>query len=334
MFTLRLALAGCLAFFALPPGSAAADDAAAARHGLEAAVAAGRLPEAQAAAYQASVTRAARSATVAAVLHDVAAQAAVYDGPRAAALFGMLDANLAQSVAAPRVHQDIAGADGVVYRYFAGHGFQFHPLANFARLNRLLTRRDLRGAERLARALIARGIRSGDGLSWEYYFPFGGPSRWSSGFAQAIAAQALARAGEVLGEPALGLAARAAFRALQRRFLFHLAHGLWIQEYSYTHEVILNAQLQTLVSLTNFAKRTGDPAAQRVVTGLDTASRALLPAFDTGCWSRYSYRGQTADAHYHAYHVELLYQLATLRHAPIWRTTAKRWARYLRSRPC
>ncbi len=33
---------------------------------------------------------------------------------------------------------DILDADGVVYRAFAGHGLQFHPLANFARLNRLL----------------------------------------------------------------------------------------------------------------------------------------------------------------------------------------------------
>ena len=41
----------------------------------------------------------------------------------------------------PRDGADILDADGVVYRAFAGHGLQFHPLGNFARLNRLLSGR-------------------------------------------------------------------------------------------------------------------------------------------------------------------------------------------------
>ena len=36
---------------------------------------------------------------------------------------------------APAPKTDITDADGVVYRYFAGRCFEFHPLANFGALN-------------------------------------------------------------------------------------------------------------------------------------------------------------------------------------------------------
>ncbi len=122
-----------------------------------------------------------RIGAVTPVFHDVAAQAADYNEPRALALFSMLKTNVdfrAKHGASSR--KDIEDADGVVYRSFENHGYQFHPIAAFAHLNTLARRGKREAVARLAPALAERGVRSGSALVWEYYFPFGGPSRWSS----------------------------------------------------------------------------------------------------------------------------------------------------------
>ena len=238
--------------------------------------------------------------------------------------------------AATATRADVLDADGLVYRSFPGHGYQFHPLASFARLNVLVSRQRPAAARRLARALVARGIPRAGALYWEYGFSFGGPARWTSGFAQAVAAQALARAGDLLFDPSLSRAAHAAFRAITRSHLRPLGGGAWILEYGFSDMAVLNAQLQSLVSLDGFGELTDDPEVHRTIARLDVASRALLLRFDTGCWSRYSLGGGEADLHYHAYHVELLRRLAATRPHPIWKRTADRWSRFLRNRlrPC
>ncbi|MGH3092450.1 MAG: peptidoglycan-binding protein, partial [Gaiellaceae bacterium] len=288
----------------------AAADAAVAEDGLAEAVAAGRLSRAAASHYgeivanavtALSALRPGRSATVGAVLHDIAAQADSYDGPRALALFAMLTANTEYLAGKPipEGRLDIEGGDGVVYRYFAGHGFQFHPLANFARLNVLVRAGKREDARRLADALVARGVPSGGAVTWEYYFPFQGPARWTSGLAQAAGAQALARSGAQLGDAALAEQARAAYRAIPAALLRRLADGLWIREYGFADTAILNAQLQSIVSLSEYVDLTGDGDARAVVAGMTAAARALLPRFDTGCWSRYSLDGAPASTTYH-----------------------------------
>jgi hypothetical protein len=277
-----------------------------------------------------------RAAVLASVLRDVAAQARSYEEPRALALFTMLETNarFLKTSSLPASSADIEGADGVVYRFLPGHGFQFHPLANFAKLNSLVTARRRTEAARLADALVARGVERGGTLMWEYYFPFGGPSRWESGFAQAVAAQALARTAEHVGDQRRLSAARRAFRALASRLTWSLAGGSWIREYSFNDAVILNAQLQTLVSLLDYARIVKDSDAVTFVEGLDRATRALLPRFDTGCWSRYLLGGGKASRHYHEYHVSLLRLLAAKTGATVYRDAAARWAGYLDESGC
>jgi peptidoglycan hydrolase-like protein with peptidoglycan-binding domain len=323
----------------------AAADAAVADGGLAEAVGAGRLSRAAASRYGEIVANAVaalptlrpgRSATVGAVLHDVAAQADSYDGPRALALFATLAAN-AEYLAAkplPEDRLDIEDGDGVVYRYFAGHGFQFHPLANFARLNALVRAEEREAARRLADALVSRGVPSGGAVVWEYYFPFQGPPRWTSGLAQSAGAQALARSGAQLGDPKLAEQARAAYRAIPAELLRPLADGLWIREYGFADTAILNAQLQSIVSLSEYVDLTGDEDARAVVEGMTAAARALLPRFDTGCWSRYSLDGSPASTSYHTYHVSLLRQLARRTGEALWNETAARWKGYLHAGTC
>jgi hypothetical protein len=168
-------------------------------------------------------------------------------------------------------------------------------------------------------------------VTWEYYFPFGGPPLWTSGLAQAVGAQALARSGDLLGDRRLSAQARAAYRAIPAAYSTELAGGLWIREYSYGDLAILNAQLQSLVSISDYARITGDAGARGVAGRMDSATRALLSRFDTGCWSRYSLDGADASLSYHRYHVALLQRLARDTGDPLWTDTATRWDGYLQT---
>jgi PKD repeat protein len=220
--------------------------------------------------------------------------------------------------------------DGLVFRNYAGAGYQFQPLLSFAALNNEVLQRRCDAARRLASALLARAVRSGDAVYWEYDFSFeGGPVPWRSGFAQVVAAQALARAGVMLRDPALSAAAAASFRGLRRTLLMGLAGGFWVREYGFTDQVILNAQLQSIISLDSYAAVAESAAARRLADELAVAARRLLPRFDLGCWARYQLGGAAASLHYQTYHVELLRRLAATHPEPIWRRTYLRWRRCL-----
>jgi hypothetical protein len=321
-------------------------DAGSAEEGLAAAVEAGRLDAGAVDRHRKTLAAAVaalgelppgRASLVAAVLRDVAVHADVYDAPRALSLFGMLAANVRhlERNPAPAEPGDIPDGDEVVYRFFRGPGFQFHPLANFARLNGWARDGEREKSARLAEALVARGIPSGDALAWEYFFPFGGPSRWTSGLAQAVGAQALARAGALLEDPSLRRSARAAYRMLPKELSRPLGSGRWVREYGFSDTAILNAQLQSVVSLLEYVELTDDPGARAFTERMLTATREQLPQFDTGCWSLYSLDGSNASPSYHSYHVRLLRRLARLTGDPLWQETAGRWAGYQRrGGPC
>ena len=147
-----------------------------------------------------------RSYHILVALQEVASFRDALTEPRALALYGALKSNDDYFAKhwAPADSTDIVGADGVVYRYFGGHCFRFHPLANFGVLNARATSGDVEGTQELADALIARGVyQQGGGIGWEYDFPFsGGRAPWLSGMAQAVAAQAFSRAATTVPEEA------------------------------------------------------------------------------------------------------------------------------------
>ena len=311
-------------------------EAADTREGLRTAVGAKRLSAEAGSQYEAILDRAlegygdmplAGAANLSVVLGSVASQSSAYDEPRALALFGMLEANREhlKTNEPPEKPTDITGADGVVYRFFPARGFQFHPLANFAALNRHVSKGRSAEARRLATALVARAVPDGKARVWEYYFPFGGPSRWTSGFAQAVAADALSRTGVLVHDPKLGDAAKAAFLAIPNGLSRRIGGGSWVREYGFSDIVILNAQLQTTLNISRFAKTSGDAEARAFAAALETASRSLLPRFDKGCWSLYSLGGGNAPPAYHRYHIRLLGQLAAQDAGGPWREVARRW---------
>jgi len=313
---------------------------------VNAARAAGRLDAATAASARGEIARAAhlirtlpngRGYHVTVALTEVASFNAALTQPRALALFGALRANddyFAQHWA-PADKTDIVGADGVVYRYFSGHCFRFHPLANFGVLNARAVSGDEEQTRILADALIARGVyQAGGGMGWEYDFPFGGGrAPWLSGMAQAVAAQAFARAADVVPDSASAYmrAAQAAYRVIPRRLLTTVAAGPWIRLYSFDRTDVLNAQLQATISLQSYATAAGDSAAAALAARLQNAAAATLPKFDTGYWSYYALPRVPSPVDYHQYVVSLLTKLSSA--DPRFADAAKRFAAYEKQPP-
>ena len=332
----RLLSAAVLAL-AVAPAAAAADkvwehDAKGARAALARSVAAGYITPAEESDYLGVLSYA---ATVrdriprgrALVLRNVLAQVARPKspvGPRALELYRTLEANASylDTHRLPEDGTDVTGPDGAVYRYFVDQGLEFHPLANAAALNELLAEHDTAGASALVDALAARAVDQPNGaLAWEYDFDFGTQGApWESGMAQAVLAQAFARAGR------LDLAQRA-FRAIPGRLDRRLAAGPWIRLYSQSSELVLNAQLQSAISLGDYAELADDSAASSYAGRLLAAAKAMLPSFDTGHWSRYSLHNES-DLHYQDYVIQLLKTLAKRTADPTWQAAADRFALY------
>lgn len=340
---MRRAAAGVAAVVALAvPAVAhatATRDAATARKGITLAVKRHWLNPADAQAYRGSVARALsavrqlpplRADVVASQLSQLTPLWDSYTAPRALSLFTQLDANTSylSTHGIPDTKLDITDDDGVVYRWFPKVGFEFHPLANFGVLNADAVAGNTDATQTLASALVARGIPRGTRLLWEYQFRYGsGRPPWASGMAQAVAAQALARSSVLLNDPALGAAAVRAFASVPP-LLLSLASGPWIRLYGFDGEVVLNAQLQAIVSLLDYAQNSEDTAALALAQQLDSTAQKLFPRFDTGDWSRYELGGGYAPRDYQKFVTDLLAKLAQQTQDPFWLTAAQTFHAY------
>jgi hypothetical protein len=313
--------------------------------GLQKAVKAGRIDADAAAEYRGAATHAltvidripaGRARELQYVLHEVAVQSARYDRPRALALFSMLEENATYFAAhpLPTGRIDVTGDDGVVYRWFPGEGLQFHPLASFGALNAAVAANDVERVETLADALVARGEPAPLGtVRFEYWFPFeGGKPPWVSGMAQAVAAQALARAAN-LGDPSYMDAAHASYGLLSHWLVQQLPSGPWIKLYAFNKDVVLNAQLQTILSLDDYAELTTDPDAQVLADRLQATAEALLPRFDSGAWSYYSLAKDESTLGYHTFVVSLLQKLGQRTGDTTWTDMAQRFGDDLSTPP-
>jgi hypothetical protein len=323
------------AVLALAPAAQAATDKAwlhdakTARKALSHSVAAGYVTPAEEARYLGILAHArivrnrvppARAALLDTVLGDVSRPKSP-TGPRALVLYTTLAEN-ADYLARHRIPSDrvdVTDADGVVYRFFPDSGFVFHPLANASRLNALVSGKHDDEAHALAAALAARTDPTK--AVWEYEFDFANVrAPWTSGMAQAVMAQALARAGD-------RELARRAFEAIPGRLDRTLPAGPWIRLYSSSSELVLNAQLQSAISLSAYAELTGDTAASAYAARLLATAKTMLPRFDTGHWSRYSL-GVDSTLDYHDYVIELLKTLRRTNGDPVWDATLKRFQLY------
>ncbi len=308
--------------------------------GLDRAVASGRLDRQTANGYAAIARRAVallptipplRAQTLQGMLTDIGGQTADFTPQYALTLFSMLEFN-EQTLATqplPKSGTDRYGDDGVLYRFVTGHGFEFHPLGNFAALNTLILAGKTDEAKQLADALVARGVPKDGRLLWSYPFPFGsGRPPWRSGMAQAVAAQALARVGQALMDKSLLDAAGEAYAAIPGRLVRALPAGPWIKLYSFDAAPVLNAQLQSVISIGDYAQISGSTGAAGLAAQLQATAEALLPKFDTGYWSLYSLNGKEAPLGYHDYVVSLLKKLASRTQDVTWGDFATKFQSY------
>jgi hypothetical protein len=340
-FSVALAAALAVALLVAAAASAtAARDASLARRGVTLAVKRHWIAPEEAQRYRTDVTRALRDVSrlpklrgqvIAVQLAQVTALWDSYTKPRALALFAQLEANLdyLETHIVPPGRIDVADDEGVVYRWFPGKGLEFHPLAAFGALNAAALAQDPDRTATLANALASRGIpRNGLGLIWEYSFNFGfGRPPWVSGMAQAVAAQAFARAAAVLETPDYAFLATRAYAAVPT-LTMQLSTGPWVKLYSFSREIVLNAQLQAVLSLLQYAADSGDPNVAALAQRLNASAQAMLPRFDTGDWSLYELGGAYATKEYELFVTQLLAKLAARTQDPFWLDASQRFHGY------
>ena len=81
---------------------------------------------------------------------------------------------------------------------------------------------------------------------------------------------------------------------------------------------VFNAQLQTTVSLRDYADLSGDTAAGALADTLRTAVTRALPRVDTGYWTRYAIGGAEESRGYHDFVVTILGRLRTQTKDTFW----------------
>ena len=117
-------------------------------------------------------------------------------GPRLVPLWLTLERNRAYwstNTYGPSTRRISFPGSQLVWQWFPGQGLQFHPLANFAKLNQLWASRSDDMSQLLDELLALRVPRAG-GTAWEYYFAFGGGKPpWVSGLAQGTGIQSITR---------------------------------------------------------------------------------------------------------------------------------------------
>jgi hypothetical protein len=265
-------------------------------------------------------------------------------GPRLVPLWLTLERNraywMANATGPSGRRMSFAGSE-LVWQYFPGQGLQFHPLANFAKLNQLwASRSDEMGV--LLDELLAMRVPRAGGVAWEYYFAFGGGRPpWVSGIAQGTAVQSIARVAQRTGrqEEVLPIAKQAlgVFKTpTPEGVRVPTADGAEYALYSFAPDLhVINGFVQALVGLFDLGRIAGDTDAQALYAEGERVARRELPTFDTGAWSLYS-RGSSeheSDLSYHQLLRAFLRSMCTRTDDPVYCDTELRFAQYELEQP-
>jgi hypothetical protein len=227
----------------------------------------------------------------------------------------------------------------LVWEYYPGEGIELQVLGTFGKANGLWSAGSDGKLRALLDEMVSLASERGDALAWEYLFDFGsGTPPWASAMAQATGIQALARAGQRLGEPVYIEAARNALK------LFSLAPPIGVRMatpdgaryllYSFApSQIVINASVQTLVALHDYAAITNSPAAERLFRAGDRQARLDVRAGDTGAWSLYQLGGAESDLSYHELLTGFLRNLCERTQTTVYCDTASAFAQDLKEPP-
>ncbi len=227
----------------------------------------------------------------------------------------------------------------LVWESYPGQGIQLQVLGTFGKANGLWMAKDDAKLRALLDEMLPLAAQRGGALAWEYYFGFGGGvPPWTSAMSQATGIQALARASQELHDPAyLAVAGRALklfslrppvgvqvpTRAGVRYLLYSFAPG----------EIVINAFVQTLVGLYDYAQIAHSATAGRLFRAGDRQARLDVRAGDTGAWSLYQLGGPESDLSYHQLLTGFLQNLCQRTRTPVYCTTGAAYARDMKTPP-
>jgi hypothetical protein len=265
-------------------------------------------------------------------VHDLAAGGKLTP-PRLAEVVATLNANRTWwtkgSLPAPDQRIEFAGSQ-LVWEYYPGQGLQLQVLGTFGKADGLYTAGSAQypALEQLLSEMIPLASRRGGGTTWEYLFAFdGGKPPWTSAMSQATGLEALTRAYEATGDHAYLRTASRALAIFRKPPPTGVAVptrlGVRFLQYTFAPKLsIINAFLQTLIGLHDYAQVSGSATAQTLFHEGDAEAIAEVPRFNTGAWSLYQ-PGVEDDLSYHELVTGFLQQLCTMLGTPVYCTTAK-----------
>jgi hypothetical protein len=277
-------------------------------------------------------TRKSELASVTETVHDLAANGAL-SPPRLAEVVATLNANrqwwTQGSVPAPDQRIEFAGSQ-LVWQYYPGQGIQLQVLGTFGKADGLYTAGATQypAMEQLLSEMIPLASRRGRGITWEYLFAFdGGKPPWTSAMSQATGLEALTRAYKATGNRAYLVTGAKALQIFKRHPPVGVAVptklGVRYVQYTFAPRLsIINAFLQTLIGLHDYAQVSGNATAQALFDAGNAEAIVEVPRFNTGAWSLYQ-PGVEDDLSYHELVTGFLQELCTLTKTPVYCTTAR-----------
>jgi hypothetical protein len=283
-------------------------------------------------------TRAVELYSVLTNLHNIAV-AGEMTPSRLPALFLTLDENRQWWSTGPLLASgqrvQFAGSE-LVWEYYAGQGIELQQLGSFGEADGYYTGgpADYPQLQQLISELIPLAVNRAGGLAWEYYFNFdGGHPPWVSAMAQGTALEALTRAYEAFHDPTyLALAAQALplfTTAPPAGVSTPAPAGTRYLQYSFAPGLsIINAFLQTLIGLYDYAHVSGNATAAQLFNAGNAEALAEVPTYNTGAWSLYQ-PGQEDTLSYHELVTGFLQQLCSRTGASVYCTTAQAFSQDL-----
>src|SRR5215211_3675065 len=227
------------------------------------------------------------------------------------------------------------GPGRVLLQYVPGQALQFHPLANWGRVQALFRHGYAGQALAMTHELLPLGSLRGSALTWEYLFRYGrGMPPWTSGLSQGTALIALSAAYRRTRD---GRYATAIRQALE---LYDLPTpvgvrvpsrwGAYYAQYSFAPTYrIINGFVQALNGLWDAWHSLGDAHAGQLFEAGDRDARRALPRFDLGHWSRYSNRREISNLNYHVLLRDFLSGLCRRTRVAVYCAKAARFSYYL-----
>ena len=222
---------------------------------------------------------------------------------------------------------EFAGSQ-LVWEYYAGQGIELQVLGTFGKADGLYTGGpgNYPQLEALLAQMIPLAVNRG-----------GGQPPWTSAMSQGTGIEALTRAYLASHDPNYLLLAHQAVLVFTAPppvgVRVNTPVGARYVQYTFTPGTsILNAFLQSLIGLYDYAQTSGDPLAEQLFAAGNAEAQAEVPQFDTGAWSLYQ-PGVEDTVSYHQLVTGFLQQLCQRTQVPVYCVAGQHFTAYMTTPP-